>query len=313
MLGKILFITSRYGGLPQGMINSLKRMNTDYIESPLWNMEESYDKFQPQVVIFFHHFLKEFDKDTIDRIEKITCHKILWDWECPWEIDYIRKYHHFFSKVLLQDKASVEALKSEDPNKFIHVPHAADKDLVKTINVPFEYRSDLCFIGAAYPSRLKFFREVLPYLKDYKVVIGGTGWEFLPDTTGQKIINTGLNAEEYIKYYSGTNIALNLHRLSDEMPIANKGMVKASSPNNRFFELNMMGCCQFVDDVRQPELRTYFQENIIFNSNNEFIEKFLIWIKDKDLQKEFKKQVRQEAFDKHSYERRFIDIIAKIV
>lgn len=313
MFGKILFITSPYGGLPRGISNTLNRMGVDYIQTPIWNMEEFYEKFNPQVVIFFHHFLKEWNQDTIDRIEKVICHKIYWDWECPWEIDYLRKYHHFFSKVLIQDKSSVEALKADNPHKFIHVPHAADKDLANAIDIPFEYRSDLCFIGAAYASRLKFMREILPHLKDYKVIIGGTGWEFLPDITGQKIINIGVNHEDYIMYSKGAKVCLNLHRLSQEMPIANDGMIKASSPNNRFFELNMMGCAQVVDDVRIPELNEYYPVNIACHTTEEFLAQIKAWIADDENRKKYAKQMQEYSLEHNTYENRFTEIIAKII
>lgn len=307
-----MLVTSRFGGIFPGLRNTLDRMKADYIEVPIWNMEEANEKFKPQTIIFFHHFLKEFDKEIIDRINAIKVHKLLWDHEAPWEIDYIRKYHHFFSKVLLQDKASVAALASEDPNKFIFMPHAADRDLSIPIDVPFEYRSDLCFIGAAYPSRLRFFREILPQLKDYRVVIGGTGWEFLPDTTGQKIINTGVEAEEYIKYYRGAKVALNLHRLSQEMPIANTGMVKASSPNNRFFELNMMGCFQMVDYVRFPEIFEY-SGSVSFKGSADFLEQFYPLVNDNSERKRIAEKIQKETLEKHSYENRFSEIFAKII
>lgn len=315
MLGKIMFVVSRYGGIFPGMRDSLKRMDVDFTEVPIWNMEEGYEKLKPQTIIFFHHFLKEWDTSIIDRIDKLSCHKLYWDFEMPWEVDFIRQYHHHFTHVILQDKNTTDILNAEvQQGKFIFCPHAADKDLATTIDVPFAYRSDLCFIGAAYPSRLKFFREVLPQLKDYKVVIGGTGWEFLPDTNGQKIINTGLGAEEYIKYYKGTKVALNLHRLSDEMPIANTGMIKASSPNNRFFELNMMGCFQMVDNIRFPEIDNYYLSDYsLFKDTKHFLTSFEVYIADVNERKRIAKEIQKETFEKHSYENRFSEILAKII
>lgn len=311
MLGQILFITSRFGGLPQGMTNSLKRMNVTYMETPIWNMQEAYDKFQPSVTIFFHHFLKEFDEYAA-QVQELGGHKIYWDWECPWEINYIIKYHHLFGFILVQDKISAEYLQGRMGSKVKFVPHAADPETCKPELVPFEYRSDLCFIGAAYPSRLKFFREVLPFLEDYKVVIGGTGWEFLPSTFGQKIINSGVGGD-YAKWVNGAKINVNLHRGGQEVPIANSEKVGASSPNNRFFELNMSGALQLVDDLRAPEVFEYFPESQVFHNPQEFLELFRNWVDLNQPRREFAEKQRQIALTKHTYENRFIELIAPLI
>lgn len=311
MLGKTLFVTSRFGGLPDGLINSLKRMKVDYIESPIWNLEESYTQFKPQVIIFFHHFIKEFT-DEMDRLDKLQCHKVYWSWEEPWEIDYTLLIAPHFSFVFTQDRVGAETINIHFPNKAVYVPHAADPESCKQVDVPFCYRSDVCFIGAAYPSRLNFFREVLPKLKDYKVVLGGTGWEFLPDTKGQKILNSGVGAEDYIKYVQGAKININLHRLSDEMPIANKEKICAVSPNNRFFEIYMCGGFQLVDDVR-PDIAMFYDQTITFSSPSNFIELFYEWIRDEGLRKILMKQNYEETLKKHTYENRFTEIISKVI
>lgn len=315
MFARTLFVTSQYGVLPQGLQYSLDRMGTDYLQCPIWMMQGFYETFKPEVVIFFHHNLKEWNESILPDLEKITCHKILWDWEMPWEIDLIEKWHHPFSYILVQDKNSATELNHRlGQKKVTFVPHAADPESCKKVDVPFEYRSDLCFLGAAYPSRLRFFRTVLPKLKDYKVVIGGGGWEFLPDTIGQKIIKHPIHAEEYWRWYSGAKVALNLHRLSDEVPMANAGIVKASSPNNRFFELYMAGLYQMVDSVRLPEIKQYYDDVNIFESPDEFIVKFKGIANGSGgyRQAEGLRQQKRSLQD-HKYENRFTEIISKII
>jgi spore maturation protein CgeB len=311
MLGRIMFVTSKYGGIFPGLYNSLKRMKVDFIETPIWNMEESYEKFNPQVIIFFHHFIKEFT-DEMERLDKLSCHKVYWEFENPWEIDYTIQIAPHFSFVFTQDRTSMAEINSFYNGKAIYVPHAADPESCKKVNVPFQFRSDLCFIGAAYPSRLKFFREVLPQLKDYKVIIGGTGWEFLPDIQGQKIINTGVDSFDYVRYVQGAKVNVNLHRLSDEMPIANKNNIQASSPNNRFFEIYMCGGFQLVDSVR-PDLEQFYPDVHSFSSVGEFIEMFHYWTELNEARKREAKDMYEQTLEKHTYERRFIDIISKVI
>lgn len=313
MLGKLLFITSRYGGLPQGLINSLKRMKTDYLETPIWNMEEAYNTFHPSVIIFFHHFLKEWTEEEPKRIQALGCHKIYWDWEMPWEFDYLVQYHYLFGYILVQDRSAASHLANHINNKVIFVPHAADRESCKRLDiVPFKYRSDLCFIGSAYPSRQRFFRAVLPFLKKYKVVLAGPGYEFMPDLAGQELLTNAIG-EDYILYTNGAKIVLNLHRESLELTQANKNSVPASSPNNRVFEVNAMGSFQMVDSLRMPELKEYYPSIITFENPQDFIQKFSIWIKDDDGRQQIAQANYERTLQFHAYENRFSEIISNLI
>lgn len=315
MLSRTLFIHSRYGKVMKGLEDTLDRMNVVWKQAPIWNTMDAYEKFKPETVIFFHHNLQEWGTREVQLLESVRCHKILWDMECPWEIDYLRDFHGYFSFVFLHDKGSVNHLNEHfRTGKFIHVPHAADYNLMNLSDtVPFQYRSDLCFIGAAYPSRLKFMREVLPYLKDYRVVIGGMGWEFLSDIEGQYVPNKPIIADEYWKYYKGTKVALNLHRLTDDLPMKNTTGIHATSPNNRFFELNMMGCLQICDNVRLPELNEYYPTFLACKDAKEFITQIKAWIRDNEGRHKFAKTIQEYTLKHHSYENRLTEIISKVI
>jgi spore maturation protein CgeB len=156
-------------------------------------------------------------------------------------------------------------------------------------------------------------RQILPHLKDYKVVIGGTGWEFLPDTSNQLIKQDAIVGEEYYLYTQGAKIVLNLHRESDELTMSNNEHVQASSPNNRFFEVNMMGAFQMVDELRMPEIKDYYPDTVSFKDPTEFLTKFNHWMSDENGRKQIAQRNRDHTMKFHRFENRFSEIIAKLI
>lgn len=314
MLGKILFVHFEQGGIPEAIKNAFSRMAIKVHEIGIDNLKIATDQLHQDVTIFFHPYYEHLD-NYLETIASTGGHKILWDMECPWEIGWVEKYHHFFSYILLHDLKSVEYINSFTGNKATHVPHAVDPSIHRPMEVPYEFRSDLCFVGAAYPSRMRFFREVLPQLTDYMVTIVGTGWEFLPSTEKQRIINTGCSGQDYIKFINGAKINLNLHRLNEEQSFQNKGYIKASSPNNRFFEIWACNAFQMVDKVREPEIGKYYAPLSLptFDDPQDFIDEFRSCIGNIGKRKTIAEDFYHKTLELHTYEKRITNIIANLI
>jgi spore maturation protein CgeB len=320
MMGRVLLVTFEFGGLPIGFLDNLigtfEGTGNEFKTCSFGHELELYaSDFNPTTYIFFHPWMKDFESKG-EVIDKLGGHKILWSMEDPYEIDLIVKYHHHFGYILTTDKNSAEYLQ-KTVGKGTHLPHGAIPNVHKPMEVPWQYRSDLCFIGNAFPSRLRFFRKVLPYLKDYHVLIGGTGWAMLNDIYGQHVINCGVSAEDYIRYINGAKVNLNLHRLVDDMSIANENHIMPSSPNNRFFEIQACRGVQMVDDSRNPEIFEYYNRTEItdFDVNNteDFVRRFEFIVSDKELRMERAKKAYDRTLKDHIYERRFAQILGELL
>jgi len=318
MTGKVLFVTFEFGGLPLGfldtVIRTFERTGLEFKTADFSReLEYCVADYQPSTFIFFHPWLKDFQSKA-DVIEKLPGHKILWTMEDPYEIDLVEQYHHYFGYILTTDRASAEYLR-QTTGKGTHLPHGAIPEVHKPQEVSWEYRSDLCFIGNAFPSRLQFFRKVLPSLKDYNVILGGTGWNLLNDSYGQRIINHGVSSENYLKFINGAKVNINLHRLRDDVSIANKNGIMPSSPNNRFFEICACKAVQMVDSSRSPELLDYYgtDEVIMFYDENDFLMLFEKLMANKNYRNEVAEKAYQRTLKDHIYERRFVQVLGDLI
>ncbi|WLR42017.1 hypothetical protein LC087_14655 [Bacillus carboniphilus] len=78
---------------------------------------------------------------------------------------------------------------------------------------------DICFIGTAWDSRIKFIDRLSKYIDTNKLMIIGPGWEKLkryPKLKDQ-IINKPLSMEETRGYLVKSKIVLNKHRKHNEI------------------------------------------------------------------------------------------------
>lgn len=278
MIGKILFVYSEFGAvgpLEELLIDYFEKVGIEYRTTNMQEMNATADEWQPQTVVLFHPWFGDFAEKKAPLMGRLKCHTVLWSMEEPYEIDFVLENAKFFGHILTQDKNSANLLRRSHPH-VVHLPHGAMTHIYYPQEVAYQYRSDLCFVGNAYPSRLRFFRQVLPKLKDYRVALIGTGWRCLPDTFGQLVVNSGVSNAEYAKYMNGARVCVNLHRLVDDVPIANKFNVMPTSPNNRFFEIPACRRPQMVDASRLPELNEYYADDeiVVFKDANDFLERF---------------------------------------
>jgi spore maturation protein CgeB len=239
-------------------------------------LELDVAKDNPSMMVLFHPSY-EWDRYFKD-INAIPCHKILWDLESPFELDVIKKGIDHIMYLLIMDKNSADHIKTQYPDKEVKfVPCSCYPPKHSHVNVDklYKYRSDLCFVGAPFRSRVNFFREVKDALADYYLTIIGYSWHGTMDWGNQNLINDIMPVEEVTKYYSGAKIALNLQRQNSDAWGHNESNVKASSPANRLFEIACSGTCQMVDNSRCPEIFEYFDENeiVVFTSPTDFLEK----------------------------------------
>lgn len=220
--------------------DALDELEIEWQECYIEDIKEASKEFQPVMNLFFHPNKRIYDY--LDVIKKLKGHKLLWSMEDPYESDLTFDMLSYFHYIFTTDWNTVEILKKETPhgNEIFHVPHACNPKVHKPMEVSYEYRSDILFVGNAYKSRLKWFRNHAQEYRDKMVTIIGVGYRGLDGYQHQRIIHGHISEEENVKYINGANLVLNLHRQNEDLDMANSKDIKASNINNRFYEV--MAC-----------------------------------------------------------------------
>ncbi len=275
------------------------------------DMVEANQNFQPVATLFFHPNVSLWDYKA--GIDQIGGHKILWDLESPYEIDLVTQSCHTVGYCFMHDKNSAEYV-SKIAHSCTHVPHACNPKVHRKVDVPYEYRSDLVFVGNALHSRTRFLESVADSLKDYMVTIIGWGFHGMSGYEHQRVIHGHVGEEEMVKYISGAKIALNMHRLHD-LDMHNKDNVEFSSPNNRTFEIAGIGTAQMVDHSRMPELLDYFDKDdiCVFDGPEDFMVNFRYLMDDPDERHRMVEACQKRAYKDHTYTKRLSDHLVKIL
>lgn len=230
--------------LRDNLISALKDMRIEYRVCHITSLEREAADFEPVMTILFHpNNLYDVYEETIKNVKG---HKLVWSMEDPWEIDLTRKilnngvYYGFTF-----DSLSAEVLNKEYPGRIKYVPHACNPKLHKPVDYEYEHRSDVLFIGNAYPSRIKWFIDNADRFKDKYVTIIGVGYRGMPGYEKQNIIDGHVDPADMFKYISGAKLVLNIHRQRDDLNTA-ASELEPISYNNRYYEVASIGKKQLV-------------------------------------------------------------------
>jgi spore maturation protein CgeB len=275
----------------------------------------THKDFNPHITVFFH---PSFDlADYADLIHDLPGHKMVWDMEGPYESDVIAQNHHLFGYIFTQDRATADHYRviTADPSKVIFVPHACLPSVHSPVVPSYDYRSDFLFIGNAFQSRLEFFERHATFFSDYLLTVIGIGYPTWAAYSHQRIMNIHVEPREYVRYTSGAKVVLNIHRLNSDLDMRNSYGVRASSPNNRLFEVACLGRPQLVDASRCPEIFDYFDEDEIqvFYSPEDFEEKASFLISNPHVARTMGEKARRRALEHHTYHRRLEDFLLRLL
>ncbi len=248
---KTLVVYSNLDGFAVQLKNhiedALDELQIEWKECFIEDVSRINNEFEPTMNLFFHPNKNIYDY--IPVIENLKGHKLLWSMEDPYESDITFDMAKYFYYIFTSDKATAEELKKEFPNNSIHyVPHACNPKVHKPMEVPYEYRSDLCLAGNAYDSRIAYFQKNSEEMKNKMVILIGVGYRGLDGFQSQKLIHGHVSEAEVVKYCNGAKTVLNLHRINSDLDMANKREIKPMHLNNRFYEVAAMGRPQIVEN-----------------------------------------------------------------
>ena len=247
---KTLFVYHNLDGfivsLQRHVTAALDELQIEWRECYIKDVAEASREFQPVMTLFFHPNHKTYMY--MDVIRGLGGHKLAWSMEDPYESDLTFDMLSCCFYIFTSDENTAEALEKEvlGEGRVFYVPHACNPKVHRPMQVPYEYRSDILFVGNAYKSRLKYFRDCAQDYKNKMVTIIGVGYRGLDGYQHQRVIHGHISEKEYVKYINGANLVLNLHRQIDDVDIANKRRIPAGHLNNRFYEVMACGKPQLV-------------------------------------------------------------------
>lgn len=225
--------------------DALDELEIEWKECYIEDVAQVSASFSPTMHIFFHP--NQTIYKNLEVIKNLKGHKLLWSMEDPYESDITFDLLPYFYYVFTSDENTAEALKKESTSNHIqYVPHACNPKVHKPMDVPYEYKSDILFIGNAYPSRIKWFQDHAEEYRGKMVTIIGVGYRGLDDYQNQRVIHGHISEEEMVKYINGAKLVLNLHRQNSDLDMANSRKIEPSSYNNRFYEVAACRSKQYV-------------------------------------------------------------------
>lgn len=168
--------------------------------------------------------------------------------------------HGHADLAFVNDRNSIEGLEKRGGQPVVYLPHSYSPKRHNVAQVGAEYQTDIYFHGTAFPDRNALFDSL--ELDGHKARIVGVSWkEGLAQTT---YVTPN---DELANFYRGTKIALNHHRICEEINVETgeaRGTIipgSAYSIGPRAYEIAACGAFQLSDDTR-PELAGVFDSSV---------------------------------------------------
>lgn len=207
----------------------------------------------------------------------------------------------------IQPGRFLEEIKAFGVKNGMYLPHGCDPEVHKRLDLSKGekrlYGSDLSFMGAPYPNRVKAFRQ----LKDYDFKIWGEGWDKI-EMPGVKGGKRNISQVTAAKIFNASLINLNLHS-SDEI----KENFGGDFANPRTFALAGCGVFQLVDKREAiPSLFKVDEEIVCFETVEELKEKIDYYLEHPTKREEIGRAAQERAYREHTYAHRIEEMVGFI-
>lgn len=149
-----------------------------------------------------------------------------------------------------------------------------------------KYQSDVLFLGALYPNRVKLMESIIPLVEKYNLnfkICGHTHYMKKKSPLWKYVFESGtIPHNETVKYYNGAKTILNMYRdigwnprtVTKRNPY-NRKKFPAESLNPRAYEVPLCQSFMVIEDIR-PESRDIFNEDeVAFFSDEKSLQKRL--------------------------------------
>jgi spore maturation protein CgeB len=174
------------------------------------------------------------------------------------------------------------------------------------------YGSDISFMGAAYPNRVRFFQQLPAELqRAANMKLWGTGWSDI-EMTGWSIPlgERRIISEQSNIIYQATKVNINLHSANDSTLFDPIG----DFVNPRTFEIALCGGFQLCD--YRPAVAELFEpdtEMIYFSSLAEAVDKARYYLTHDNSRDKIVERTREKVLKFHTYDIRMTNMLDTII
>lgn len=283
-------------------------------------------EFEPDLVL---HICGRVSEKVLRALRKLKTKTAIWFLDDPQEIDFTSKKGLLYDYVFTVESAALDAHREAGSSNVEFIPLGCFSPVQKKMKVEDNYKTDICFIGVAFPSRVKLFDSMADFLKDYNVKIigggpniGGTAakepWLWKRklkrlDVLEKFVIDKVVPPDEAVKYYNGAKINLNIHRAPVDMRFehGNKRKIIPRAINGRTFEIAGCAGFQLIDDMRSDVGRHFEvgKEIITYSDPDDLKKKIEYYLKHADERKVIAEAAQKKVLTEHTYEKRLAKII----
>jgi spore maturation protein CgeB len=276
-------------------------------------------QFEPDLVL---RTVGRLFPELLKAVRKLGVKSACWFLDDPQEIDATSKAGVLYDNVFTVEPNCVAAHQEAGSKGVAFLPLGCFPPIQKKMEVEDRYKSDICFIGVAFPARVEFFDSVADFLKDYNVKIIGGGlnigssddpWLWKRklkrlDVLEKFIIDDVVNPEEAAKYYNGAKINLNYHRSAVDQRFSegNKAGIMPTGVSGRTFEIAGCGAFQMIDDSRPDYARHFIPDKEIaaFHDTKDFKRKVEYYLSHEEERQAIAEAAQKRAYAEHTYEKR---------
>jgi spore maturation protein CgeB len=275
---RILYVPQGFEAIDQGVIAALQNAVTEVRVAPAQEMRLRAEQFRPDAVLVMNglHVFPPDHLEQIDAIRNMGIPAVIWFVDDPYVSDLTVTIAPHYDYVFTHERSCLPLYQSIGCTRVYHLPLAAHFGLFRPMYVPWQYRSDICFIGVAFWNRVQLIDEIAPYLQDKRVLIGGSLWERMTHYSSlQRFVHgSWIEVPETVKYYNGAKIVINLHRTTEAGKDNLNGINwPAESINPRTFEMAACGTLQLTDLRSElPEHYAIGSEIAVFQNAEQLIQ-----------------------------------------
>jgi spore maturation protein CgeB len=285
-------------------------------------------EFKPDLLV---HIVGRLSDRVLKIVRDLKVKTAIWFLDDPQEIDKTAEMALLYDQVFTVESAALPAYRELGSKSVSFLPLGCDPAIQKSQPVEEKYRSDICFVGVAFPARVRFFDEMADFLKSYKVrIIGGGpligGGEADPwlwkrklsrqDVYENAIIDEVIPPAEAAKYYNGAKINLNIHRaaVDDRFTQLNARGVGATAVSGRTFEIAGSGGFQLIDTVRTDYSRHFVpgQEIAVFQDAADFKKQVVYYLSHDQERQKIAAASQARAYRDHTYLARMKQLLSAV-
>jgi spore maturation protein CgeB len=284
--------------------------------------------FKPDLLL---HTVGRLSPRVLKALRQIKVKTAVWFLDDPQEIDFTAQKGLFYDHVFTVEDNCVAAHRQAGSKNAAFLPLGCFPPVNKKLeSVEDKYKSDICFVGVAFPDRVAFFDEQADFLKDHSVKIIGGGpnigsgadpWFWKRklkrlDVLEKFVIDEVAFPEEAAKYYNGAKINLNIHRgaVDERFAHGNSAGILPRGISGRTFEIAGCGAFQLIDQKRADYTRHFTpdKELVSFSDAADFQAKVKHYLAADQERGAIAAAAQARAYREHTYEDRLKKILGTI-